>query len=48
MGSTILDRLSIGEGAVVGAGAVVTRDVAPGTQVLGLPARPVKEGLEGR
>ena len=32
-------RLRIGEGALVGAGAVVTRDVAPGAVVAGSPAR---------
>lgn len=37
--STILPRLSVGEDAVVGAGAIVTRDVASHTIVVGNPAR---------
>lgn len=34
--------LRIGEGAVVGMGAVVIRDIAPYTTVVGNPARPLK------
>jgi UDP-2-acetamido-3-amino-2,3-dideoxy-glucuronate N-acetyltransferase len=37
--STILPGVTIGEGAMVGAGSVVTRDVAPFTLVAGNPAK---------
>ena len=37
--ATILCGITIGEGAVVGAGSVVTKDVAPNTVVAGNPAR---------
>ena len=38
-GATILANLTIGEHAIIGAGAVVTRDVPPGVIVVGNPAR---------
>jgi acetyltransferase-like isoleucine patch superfamily enzyme len=41
-GATILARVTIGEGALVGAGSVVTRDVAPGSIVAGNPAKIVR------
>ena len=37
-GSTILSHVTIGEGAIVGAGSVVTRDVPSRTVVAGNPA----------
>ncbi|HUG84527.1 MAG TPA: NeuD/PglB/VioB family sugar acetyltransferase [Euzebya sp.] len=39
--AVVLQGLRIGAAAVVGAGAVVTSDVAPGVTVAGVPARPV-------
>jgi len=40
-GAIILPGIRIGDGAVVGAGSVVTRDVGAGVIVVGNPARPV-------
>ncbi|MFQ5948845.1 MAG: acyltransferase [Acidimicrobiia bacterium] len=40
-GSTILGGVTIGEGALVGAGSVVTKDVPPGMLAVGAPARVV-------
>ena len=39
-GAQVLQYLTVGDGATVGAGAVVTKDVAPGEVVVGMPAKP--------
>jgi len=42
--ATILCGVEIGEGATVGAGSVVTKDVPPGAVVAGNPARVLQSG----
>ncbi len=41
--SSLVAPLTIGDGAMTGAGSVVTRDVAPGERVAGVPARPLRK-----
>lgn len=41
--AVVLPDVTIGEGAVVGAGSVVTKDVPPWTLVAGFPARVVRK-----
>jgi acetyltransferase-like isoleucine patch superfamily enzyme len=42
-GALLLPGVTVGERAVVAAGAVVTRDVPPGKVVAGVPARVIKD-----
>jgi UDP-2-acetamido-3-amino-2,3-dideoxy-glucuronate N-acetyltransferase len=43
-GAIVLGGVRIGSRAIVGAGAVVTKDVDPGTVVAGVPARRIASG----
>ena len=42
-GAMILPGVCIGRGAVFGAGAVVSKSVAPGAIVVGNPAKPISK-----
>lgn len=48
MHATLKEELNIGDGAIVGMGAVVYRDVAPGSTVIGNPARATRGNDEHR
>ncbi len=39
--SMLVAPVTLGDGSATGAGSVVTKDVAPGTTVVGIPARPI-------
>ncbi|PWB49896.1 MAG: galactoside O-acetyltransferase [Anaerolineales bacterium] len=42
-GVIILPNITVGRSAIVGSGAVVTKDVPPCTVVVGIPAHPIKQ-----
>lgn len=46
-GSVLLPKVSVGEWAIVGAGAVVTKDVPADATVVGVPAKVIKTRLHG-
>lgn len=48
MGAIVLDHISVGSGAFVGAGAIVMKDVPDNVQVMGTPARVVRDDVQGR
>lgn len=45
-GAIVLGNVTVGDGAVIGAGAVVTRDVAPYAIVVGSPAREIRKRFD--
>lgn len=44
--SVIMSGVTIGDGAVIGAGAVVTKDVEPYTIVVGIPAHAIRKRVD--
>jgi serine O-acetyltransferase len=46
LGAAVLGPIHVGDNARIGANAVVTKDVAPGATMIGIPARPVPISAE--
>lgn len=43
IGAIVLDGVTVGEGSIIGAGCVVTKDVEPRSLMIGIPARKLRE-----
>ncbi len=43
VGATVMPGVRIGEGAIVGAGTLVLKDIPPWTIAVGVPAKPIKK-----
>ncbi|BAQ63777.1 gamma carbonic anhydrase family protein [Geminocystis sp. NIES-3709] len=43
IGSIVLDGVTVGEGSIIGAGCVVTKDVEPRSLMVGIPAKKLRE-----
>jgi acetyltransferase-like isoleucine patch superfamily enzyme len=43
-----VDGIKVGAHSIIGAGSVVTKDVPNNVLVLGVPAKVVKEGIDGK
>ena len=43
MGTIIMPGVTIGEGAIIGAGAIVTKNIPPYSLAIGQPAKVIKQ-----
>lgn len=48
IGANVVDGITIGRHCVIGAGAVVTKDLPDRVLAVGVPAKIVKEGIDGK
>jgi len=42
----VIEKISIGKGTIIGAGAVVTNDLPAGVTAVGVPAKVIKENQQ--
>jgi acetyltransferase-like isoleucine patch superfamily enzyme len=44
-GSKIIQNISIGRNTIIGAGAIVTKDIPENVVAVGMPAKPIKSRI---